>query len=141
VAVLDRLRRTAPAVLDREPVVFAYLFGSQATGTAGPRSDVDVAVYLEEAVPADAYLDAALRIARRLEEASRVGPIEAVVVLNEAPLPLAGRIRLQRQVVYSRDEPARVAYESRTARMFHDFQLRAERRDLERLRAIAEGRR
>lgn len=70
-----------------------------------------------------------------------MGPIEAVVVLNDAPLPLSGRIRRQRQIIYSRDEPARVGYESRIARLFNDFEFHAAERDRVRLRAIAEGRR
>ena len=35
------------ALFTGEPVVVAYLFGSQARGDAGPLSDVDVAILLE----------------------------------------------------------------------------------------------
>lgn len=139
--LLARLRASAPAAFGHEPVVFAYLFGSRATGTARPDSDIDVAVYVVETEPARTYLDLSLRLARRLESGAGVGPIEALVVLNDAPLPLAGRIRRQRRVIYSRDEPARIRYESRIARLFNDFELQASERDRQRLRAIAEGER
>lgn len=141
VDLLARLSQAAPDVFESEPVTFAYLFGSHATGKARPGSDIDIAVYVDEATPEETYLDLSLRLARRLVSAAGVGPVEAVVVLNEAPLPLAGRIRRQRHIVYSRDEPARVRYESRIARLFNDFELHAAERDRARLKAIAEGRR
>ncbi len=139
--LLARLRQAAPAVFGDGPVVFAYLFGSHATGEARPGSDIDIAVYLDETAPQDTHLDLSLRLAGRLEAGAGMGPIEALVVLNDAPLPLAGRIRRQRRIIYSHDEPTRVRYESRIARLFNDFELHAGERDRERLRAIAEGRR
>jgi predicted nucleotidyltransferase len=141
VDVLERLRACAADVFVGEPVVFAYLFGSMATGQARPDSDVDVAVYLSPEVSSDDYLRFSLSLADRLQAACPVGRFEAVVVLNEAPLPLAGRIRRDRQVIYSSDEPLRVSYESVIARRFTDFQIHGRPRDLERLRAIAAGRR
>jgi uncharacterized protein len=68
-----------------------------------------------------------------------VGDVE-IVVLNEAPLPLAGRILRNRTVLYSRDEPARVRYESLTLRMFFDFEIHARPLAEELLKGIAEGR-
>jgi predicted nucleotidyltransferase len=53
-------RRRFAAALDRPGVVAAFLFGSQATGSPGPLSDVDVAVWLEPAPsPQGRYLDTA----------------------------------------------------------------------------------
>ena len=97
-----------------------------------------VAVYLDRA-PADPLAEA-LALAGRLEEASGVGGIE-VVVMNGAPLPLLGRILRERIVLYSRDEPARVAFESRAFREFLDFDLHARELDRELVRRHAEGRR
>lgn len=123
--VEEQLRESATAILEGEPVVFAYLFGSQATGQAHPRSDVDVAVMLEEGMPENEHLETGLRLARRLAEASGLGRIE-VVILNDAPLPLVGRAISTRKVIYSMDEPARVEFESRRYREFLDFQIHAE---------------
>ncbi len=48
---VDELERALTAVLERYPdVKLAYLFGSQARGTARTLSDVDVAILLEEDV-------------------------------------------------------------------------------------------
>lgn len=122
------------------PVWFAYLFGSVATGRDRPGSDADVAVYLDPSVASDLLLDVELELGRKLEEAAGAGPID-LVVMNAAPLALLGRILRDRLVIYSRDEPARVRFESRTFREFCDFDLHARELDRQLLRAIAEGRR
>lgn len=140
-AVLAALRRGAPDAFEGEGVQFAYLFGSQATGRARPDSDIDVAVHLDLRSPASASLDTSLRLARKLESAAGMGPIEALVVLNEAPLRLTGRVLRDRLIVYSADEPARVRYESETLRRFLDFNLHAEPLARQRLAAIAGHRR
>lgn len=140
VDTLSRLREAAPRSFDGTPVVFAYLFGSVAAGRAGPASDVDVAVYVEPELPQERRLDLSLELAGRLSETSGVGGIE-VLVLNDAPLPIRGRAVRERAVLYSRDEPARVAYESLTLGEFFDFQIHARPLDERMLRDIAEGRR
>ena len=139
-SLLDRLRAVADEVFAGSPVLFAELYGSQATGRANTRSDVDVAVFVDSSTPADERLDLSLRLAGRLEQALGVGPVEALLVLNEAPLALAGRVLRDRQVFYSRDEPARVAYESRIFRQFIDFERHAEPLRQAHLRMLA-GRR
>lgn len=134
------LRGAAAGVLPVEPVAFAYLFGSAARGQGRPGSDLDVAIFLDAGVPSDLYLDASLRIAGRLGDATKLGGVD-VLVMNDAPLPLLGRIIRDRRVLYTRDEPARVEFESRKLREFFDFQIHAEPLDRALLRAIAEGRR
>lgn len=135
----DRLRSVAGDVLDGTPVAFAYLFGSQVGGDTTSRSDVDVAVHLG-AEPSDGIdqLGLRLRLADALERAVGVGPVE-VVVLDDAPLSLRGRVQEQQELIYSADEAARVRYESLTARMYHDFKLREERSARERLEHLAGG--
>lgn len=139
--VLERLRTGAPRAFAGTPVRFAYLYGSQATGTARPDSDVDVAVLLDDAVPPEQRLTVALGLADALERETGVRPLDAVLVLNDARLRLRGRVVQEGKVVYSRDEPARVAYESRTFREYADFEPSARELDAELLRAIAKGRR
>ncbi len=64
-----------------------------------------------------------------------------MVLLDEAPLPLRGRVLRQRQVLYSADEPLRVSWESLTGRMFADSRLKLGELDRELLAQIATGRR
>lgn len=68
-----------------------YIFGSRAGATAGPRSDVDLAVVLREGLDGDA------RWRKRLDlqtEACRRLGTDAVdlVVLEDAPAPLGHRV-------------------------------------------------
>jgi len=121
-------------------VLVAYLFGSVATGRSRPGSDVDVAIVLEPSVPPERFLELSLEQARRLSTASGLGGIE-VVVLNDAPLPLSGRVVSERVVLFSRDEPFRVRFEGKVLKEFLDFQIHAAPLDRDLLRATAEGRR
>lgn len=119
---LDVVRLTA--VLGAEAdVVFAYLFGSESTGKAGPRSDIDVAVYLRDGV--DAF-EARLRLAGVVEQALGTDAID-LVVLNTAPLSLAGRILTTRRVLVDHQPHRRHLFESLTARQFVDFRFREHR--------------
>lgn len=138
--VAGRLRGAAPRAFEGEPVVFAYLFGSRAAGRTHPRSDVDVAVYLEPAVPPTESFQLRLRLPNLLLALSRVGDIE-VVILNELPLPVRGRVVREGIVIYSRDEPARVRYEGRTLKEFFDFEIHSKPLDEQFLRDVAAGRR
>jgi uncharacterized protein len=133
------LREVAARAFAGEPVVFGYLFGSEATGKTHPRSDVDVAVYLEASVPRDRYLDYRLKLPALLEQA-RVGNVE-VLILNAAPLPIRGRAIRDGKVFYSRDDAARVLYQSKTLREFFDFEIHSRPLDEKFLRDIAAGRR
>lgn len=139
--VVSRLRDAAIVVFADQPVLFAYLFGSHARGSADRYSDVDVAAYFDYTIEPEAHLAASLRLAGALERETGVGPVPGLVVLNEAPLPLAGRVVREGKLIYSVDEPRRVRYESRIFREFTDFDLQARKLDEDLLRAHAEGRR
>lgn len=106
------------ARLEAEPdVLVAYLFGSEARGTAGRRSDVDVAVLLRE----DA--DVARRHLELIAAAGEaIGGRDAdVVVLNEAPAALGYRVLRDGHLLLSRDERARVAHWVRTIDRYLDM--------------------
>jgi uncharacterized protein len=133
----DLLRTAGRTVFDASPVTFAYLFGSAATGRTHPRSDVDVAVHLPEAEVPRA-LELSLDLAGRLADATGLPNVE-VLVLNGTPLPLRGRVVRDRIVVYSRDEEARVSFETRTLDDFLDFDIHARRLDRALLERMARG--
>lgn len=104
-------------------VEFAYLFGSAAVGRLTPRSDVDVAIFVAgRADAAEVRLDVARAATRHLGTDA-----VDVVVLNGAPIALAGRILTSRRVLLDRAPFARHRYESLTARMFQDFRIREHR--------------
>jgi predicted nucleotidyltransferase len=120
----ERLAGIGQVIVDAvADVNFAYLFGSTATGRRTPRSDVDLAIHFGE--QADRH-SARLDVARAVADQLGTDAID-IVVLNDAPIALAGRILTTRRVVVDRRPFARHRYESLTARMFQDFRLREHR--------------
>ncbi len=113
----DDLVEALATRLAREPdVAVAYLFGSHARGTAGPRSDVDVAVLLAGEPSPGRHLDLVDAVAEV------VGSERAdVVVLNDAPVAVAYQVlRDGRRLVVS-DEVARVRHWVRTVDRYLDM--------------------
>lgn len=140
--VVDRVRGAALDVLPDEGVELAYLFGSRARGQARPDSDVDVAVLLDAGpvrLDPAALLHRHLHLAARLRDAG-AGEVD-LVLLDDAPLPLRGRVAREGRPLYVRDEGVRADWESRTSREFFDFEIFMAPLEAELLAAHAEGRR
>jgi predicted nucleotidyltransferase len=128
-AVSARIAELPDLLSTRPEVVFAYLFGSAARGELRPLSDVDVAVFLADGIDAlDARADLLALVTRHLGT-DRVD----LVVLNEAPTALLGRVLLDRRVLCDKEPFRRHRFESLALREFHDFRL-FEHRLLERRR-------
>lgn len=128
-SIRERIATLPGLFATRDEVVFAYLFGSAARGELRPTSDVDVAVFFADGV--DTLLtraDLVTAIGTHLGT-NRVD----LVVLNEAPTALLGRILLDRRVLFDREPFRRHRFESLALREFHDFSL-FEHRLLERRR-------
>jgi uncharacterized protein len=96
-------------------IIFAYLFGGLAKGQFGPLSDIDLALYLKNEKKMD-YLDTFGKISEILG----TGEID-LVILNKAPLSLAGRILQGRKVLVDKAPFVRHRFESLILRMFFDF--------------------
>jgi len=127
----------AVVVLQRYPVVLAYLFGSQATGETTPLSDVDVAVLLEAGTPSPAVVQASL--ISDLMLALHRSDID-VVILNSAPPLLKERVISRGRLLYCRDERARLHFEVATRREYFDTQPLRDAQDRALLNRYAGGR-
>ncbi|TCK24384.1 type VII toxin-antitoxin system MntA family adenylyltransferase antitoxin [Pseudonocardia endophytica] len=101
-------------VLREHGVVFALVFGSHATGTAGDRSDVDLAVWSDR--PID---DWALRGA--------LPDIVDLLDLRRAPDGLAGRVAMEGIVVLDDQPTARIRWQAETRKRHLDEAFRRER--------------
>ncbi len=89
---LDPLTERITRALDpRSEILEAYLFGSRARGRDDPVADVDVAVYLDRAVPRPYPFGYAADLSTALMEALPGNTID-VVVLNQAPPLLYHRV-------------------------------------------------
>jgi predicted nucleotidyltransferase len=105
--MLPALRRVLAAESD---VAYAPLFGSSSKGTARQDSDVDVAVELTAGAARDVRTLGGL--AARLESAAG-RPVD-LVLLDEAPSPLAYRVFRDGLLLVERDHAALVARKARS---------------------------
>jgi predicted nucleotidyltransferase len=126
VAVPDALAAEIVAVLRGAGARFGLLHGSRAGGSPRADSDVDVAAWwLSNPPPAFEVL-----LPRGVD----------LVVLNGAPLELAGRIALHGRVLFDDDPSARVHWTATTRKIYADEQPRMRRSHHEFAEAVRRGR-
>lgn len=116
---MDTVETRLREALERhDDVLVAYLFGSTARGTAGPLSDVDVAVLLQEdGDPLERQLDLVGEVS------SAIGSdLVDVILLNEASIALAYRVLRDGRLIFSRDERARIQHRVSTVDRYLDME-------------------
>jgi uncharacterized protein len=96
----------AVAVLRQAGARFAYLHGSRATGQHRARSDIDIAAYFGGRPPNS--FDVLLP------------PGVDLLILDDAPLELAGRVAVGGKLLFEDDEVARVRWEAMTRKIYFD---------------------
>lgn len=125
VDIHEKIEHLGDFFMRESNVLFVYLFGGLMKKTPSPLSDVDLAVYVKNPKKLD-YLKLFGKISRILctEEMD-------LILLNEAPLSLAGRILQNRKVLIDKNPFLRQEYESLILRKYFDFTIK-ERGILER---------
>lgn len=108
----DAMRVRLARALDVPGVVAASLIGSQASGTAGPLSDVDVAVWLAPDLAPRERHERQLELLRAASEALGTDEVH-VVVLNDATPLMRHRAMRDGIRLVERDRAARVRLEAR----------------------------
>ena len=103
----------AIAVLRQAGARFAYLHGSRATGHHRANSDVDIAAYFGRRPPNS--FDVLLP------------PGVDLLILDGAPLELAGRVAVAGRLLFEDDQVARVRWEALTRKIYFDEQPRIAR--------------
>lgn len=92
------------AALRAAGAAFGYLHGSRVDGVPRSGSDLDVAAHFGGRSPAPWQVS--------------LPPAVDLVVLDAAPLYLAGRVALRGRLLFDDDPPARVAWESGTRLLY-----------------------
>ena len=118
--MLDDLRR---ALENERDIAYALLFGSGGRGSLRPGSDVDIAIEFRPGTPRDSSTLG--RLAARLESA--VGREVDLVLMDEAPCPLAYRIFRDGRIIVERDHAALAERKARAILQYLDFKPVEER--------------
>jgi predicted nucleotidyltransferase len=95
--------------------MLAYLFGSQANGTAGPQSDYDIALLVRQP-----SLALQARLAHEIGIILGTDRVD-VVFLNRAPVELAYAVIVQGQLLYQRSVAERVEFEAKVLSLYADY--------------------
>jgi len=103
---------------EKDGPVAVYLFGSEARGTAGAASDVDIAVLYE--TPPPRTLDG-LQIPLKGDLEALLNRYVDLVVLNHASLDLSHRVFRDGVVLVDRDRMFRLAFEVKRRNEYLDF--------------------
>ena len=102
---------------------FAFVFGSRARGDHRPGSDLDVAAYFGSAPP-PAF---AILVPAGVD----------LLILDSAPLELAGRVAVEGVLLFDGDPDARIEWLARTRKVYFDERYRLERAHREFAEAVA----
>ncbi|MBU2575935.1 nucleotidyltransferase domain-containing protein [Patescibacteria group bacterium] len=118
----DKQLKLLKQCFKKEPLVkLAYLFGSQATGDAGPLSDYDFAVYADTKDSKESfYLKCGLN--GSICEILNTDKVD-VVMLNSSTGPLIKYMAVSEGIVIYEQEPYRVFIEPKIFNEFFDYKI------------------
>jgi len=112
--------RLADLLDPREEILEAYLFGSHARGQAQPHSDIDVAVYIDDARVDDTGYGYRAHLTTELMAGLGSNDVD-VVVLNRSPPLLYHRVLRDGVRLLARDLCATTTREGRAISRYCDF--------------------
>lgn len=115
-------------ILQKLGVSAVYLFGSRASGQAGPLSDYDFGILLNNTVSEKKYLGKKLGLMAKFSAYLRNPGVE-IVLINEAPPLLAMNIIDGGHLLFETNPSFRVAFETKITMQYLD-RLPYERRYL-----------
>jgi predicted nucleotidyltransferase len=120
-------RSEAIAALRRSGASFALVFGSRARGDGRADSDLDVAAWWPGQPPASWEVDLPSHV--------------DLLVLNDAPLELAGRVALEGDLLFDDDPPRRVEWTATMRKIWLDERSRYRQANRDFADGVLRGRR
>ena len=118
---MENIQEKVKKVLkEKDCVLFAYLFGSQATGHSNEKSDVDVAVYIDENCK-EKLFDIRLKL---MEDITRATKKEVdVVILNQAKPFLSFVVIKEGETLINRDPEKELDFYLKTFNEYQDYKI------------------
>jgi len=116
----SNLLRLAPQIFGNYPVLFAYLYGSFAAGVVHPFSDLDVGIFIDN-ISSTKYLDLELLLALEIDEKMDSCVASEVRIINDLPLVIKGEIITNGLLIFSKNEEARIDFETSIRSAYFDF--------------------
>ena len=109
--------------LKKQPIVFAYLFGSYAKNKVLSFSDLDIDVYFDKNLDKNERRKAISEARENLEKRLKMPQKIDIVCLNdELPPLLLKNIVYEGKLIYSKDEQKRINWESRGMSIWWDWE-------------------
>jgi predicted nucleotidyltransferase len=124
---LDGRSIIAESLAEERGVLFAYLFGSQANGTAAARSDWDVAIYIPERLLEANPVWQKFGFEDALAQALGTDAVEVVILNRLDDAVLAFEIINNGILVVEKDRQERTAFEGKVLGRYQDWQYFANR--------------
>ena len=118
--IKNSLFAIASDIFCNRPVLFAYLYGSYATGTVHPFSDLDIGVYIDDESDIK-YLELELSLSLEIDEKIGSDVRTEVRIINNLPLVIIGNIITEGRLIYSINENLRVDFETSVRKAYFDF--------------------
>lgn len=118
--ILSKIPDVKRILLQDHNVIFAYLFGGLSEGKVKPLSDIDISVYVRDTGNLAEYK---ISLFDRLTDSLSTNELD-LIILNMAPVSIAGRILENKLILVDKDPPIRHVYESLTLRKFFDLRVK-----------------
>lgn len=113
--------KTLKTAFRKNGAVFAYLFGSQATGKANSRSDFDFAVMLSKEAKKNKRFDIRLKLISEISRILKNDKIEVIVLNDTRSLFFKFVIAKEGKLVFEKDHSVRVDFELKAMNEYYDY--------------------
>ena len=108
------------AIFEKNKVSFAYLFGSQANGSSGKDSDVDIAVMLPFEMKKEERFDLRLKFMGEISKILKK-KVDVVVLNDVSSLYFKYIIIKEGKIIYKEIDLSPAEFESKTLGIYFDF--------------------
>lgn len=112
---MDIDKKCRDTLIKYETIIFAYIFGSFVQNKLKPGSDIDIAIYLEEDLGADIYLEIKNTLSDDIKREVDL------VILNEAPPLLKYEIYKNNLLLFTRNKTIESNQKVKTLFQYNDM--------------------